>query len=508
MTNHDHDLHVSSADSSESFEDALRDSIKRTPWLFASGLFHAVLFLVLAQFPWSVAREVPADITMFAEAPAQVDPIDPPEPPEPLEPQEVETDEPIDLPEVTEDPLDHDVPYEDPSPDQSPINAPFESNRWNDVLGVGGFAGGPGGGGSGSKRRARPGGRANQAVDLGLEWLVRHQDPRGFWSCAGFSTMCSTNACDGDGSPVHDVGVTGLALLAFLGSGHDPDHGRYKRVVLNGLRWLADAQDAETGCFGEPNGHEQFLYDHMLASLAMTEAYGMCRRPTLLPVAQRGVSFIQMARNPYRAWRYHYPPSGQDDVSVTGWAVLALKSAKEFGLRVDDAALDGARLYLDEMTDPNTGRTGYMARGGYSSREPGMAERWPHEKTEAMTAVAMLCRAMLGEDPQKSPALRAGADLLRKQLPLFDAAAGTVDYYYWYYGSYAMWQMGGRDWDVWQTKMLDAVVQTQRHDGDEKGSWDPQFDPWGHRGGRVYSTAIMTLCLEVYYRYDRVLGAR
>jgi len=68
--------------------------------------------------------------------------------------------------------------------------------------------------------------------------------------------------------------------------------------------------------------------------------------------------------------------------------------------------------------------------------------------------------------------------------------------------------MGGQDWDVWQRKMLDAVVNTQRRDGDEAGSWDPQFDPWGHRGGRVYSTAIMTLCLEVYQRYDRLSSTR
>ena len=31
------------------------------------------------------------------------------------------------------------------------------------------------------------------------------------------------------------------------------------------------------------------------------------------------------------------------------------------------------------------------------------------------------------------------------------------------------------------------------------GSWDPS-GPWGRYGGRLYSTAISTLTLEVYYR--------
>ncbi len=71
-----------------------------------------------------------------------------------------------------------------------------------------------------------------------------------------------------------------------------------------------------------------------------------------------------------------------------------------------------------------------------------------------------------------------------------------------------MYQMGGSQyWKPWQKAMEKAVVKSQKHDGDFKGSWDP-VGPWGHVGGRVYSTACMVLCLEVYFRYARVLGAR
>ena len=514
MPHQEHQLGIHSAYASgharaTTFEEELREYLKKTPWLAASAVFHMVVFMILMQFPWQVMGPPEEGIVFTAMVPEQdVDPMDDPDPEkiekQQIEPVETQLDDPI--VDVTEDPIDD--PNE-PVP-LPPINNPFDGKGKNDVIGVGGGGGGPGGGSGGLGRRSARGGptASQRVVDLGLDWLSRHQDPRGFWSCAGFSDMCRTNRCDGGGDQMHDVGVTGLALLAFLGSGNTANFGKHKLVVRKGLKFLVDLQDPETGCFGEVNSHQAFLYDHALASLAVTEAYGLSKWPFLKEPAQKGINFIHSARNPYKAWRYAYPPDGNNDMSITGWMVMALKSAEDFGLRVDHSALEGAKLYLDEMTDENTGRTGYLSKGGYSAREPGMAERWPEMKTEAITAVGMLCRIFLGEDPEKSPALRSGADLLRKQLPLWDEKEGTIDFYYWYYGSYAMFQLGGKDWEKWQTRMLDAVIKTQRQDGDEAGSWDPQFDPWGHRGGRVYSTAIMTLCLEVFYRYDRVLGAR
>ena len=53
-----------------------------------------------------------------------------------------------------------------------------------------------------------------------------------------------------------------------------------------------------------------------------------------------------------------------------------------------------------------------------------------------------------------------------------------------------------------------AILDHQRRDpGCLHGSWDPA-DAWGEEGGRVYATATLALCLEVYYRYPRVFGAR
>ena len=102
----------------------------------------------------------------------------------------------------------------------------------------------------------------------------------------------------------------------------------------------------------------------------------------------------------------------------------------------------------------------------------------------------------------------SGRESFRNRLPDWDIDRGTIDYYYWYYGSYAMFQMAGQDWKIWKNAMVKAIVNNQITEGCLKGSWDPARDPWGDCGGRVYSTALCTLCLEVFYRYGNILGAR
>jgi len=305
---------------------------------------------------------------------------------------------------------------------------------------------------------------------------------------------------------LHDVGVSGLALLAFLGDGSTLHGGPHKDVVTRGVRWLREQQDIETGLIGEEIGHN-FLYDHSIASLAICEAYYFSKSALLRGTAQMSVNYIMRARNPYGAWRYEVPPNGDNDTSVTGWMVFALASAADAGLKVDDDAFVGALTWIEDATDPATGRVGYDSMGSVSSRINGLNDHFPPEKGEAMTAVGLLCRFFLGQDPAETPVMSKHAELLSRTPPEWDPEGYGCDMYYWYYGSYAMYQMGGRHWKEWNRAMKSAVVESQRRDGAHTGSWDP-VGPWGHSGGRVYSTATMALCLEVYFRYARVIGAR
>ena len=270
---------------------------------------------------------------------------------------------------------------------------------------------------------------------------------------------------------------------------------------------LRSQQQEDTGLIGTDASHH-FIYDHVIATLAMCEAYGLSNYRSLKPTAQRAINYLQAHRNPYGCWRYQRQ-AGDNDMSVTGWAVLACVSAREFGLLIDQKALGYADSYIDEMTDAN-GRIGYIDKGGLSSRHRGATEiDFPADRTECMTAVGLLCKCFLGHDPKKSPMMDQQAKVLMRKPPQWsrDTKGSWADHYYWYYGTYAMYQVGGPAWNQWSKAINDAVVKKQRADGNPKGSWDPE-DAWGADGGRVYSTAILALTLEASYRYARVIGGR
>ncbi|NOT31636.1 MAG: hypothetical protein HOP15_14410 [Planctomycetes bacterium] len=119
----------------------------------------------------------------------------------------------------------------------------------------------------------------------------------------------------------------------------------------------------------------------------------------------------------------------------------------------------------------------------------------------------MLVRIFCGRTLASDDRIGKGADLLGKKLPVWEAEGGSIDYYYWYYGTLALHQVGGPRWEKWNAALKTALVEHQRRDErqDEYGSWDP-IDPWSSEGGRVYATALNCLTTEVYYRYPRVFG--
>ena len=493
----------------ESFHDVLYDWMERAPWMLVSGALHFVLFLIVAAIPWSVFE--PADeqtIVAEIEAPLEDEVIEEPiEEPEEITPEETEIEPVIEEFTPTESESDSDDDS-DPSAVSDVVRSnPFDSIGTNGDLGIGGGADGGGGGFGGSGRRKPGSPHTERAVRDGLQWLKNHQDEDGSWDTDEF--MLHDPADDqttGPGDPNHDVGMTGLALLAFLGDGHSMTRGLHKDVVKRGAQYLISTQDKETGLIGEAIGHGYF-YDHALACLSLCEMYRIDRSILLKIRAQKAIDYLSRHRQPYGVWGYQPPPSGTSDTSVTGWALFAMKSAQDGGLRVDVEAFKATLLWLEEMTDPGTGRVGYTSRGSRSSRVPGINDHFPEDRGEALTAVGLLCRFFLGQTPDETPMMRTQADLLAKTPPRWDPESGDCDMYYWYYGSYAMFQMGGSHWRDWNKEMKGAVVDSQRHDGAADGSWDPA-GPWGPQGGRVYATATMVLSLEVYYRYARLTGAR
>jgi hypothetical protein len=225
--------------------------------------------------------------------------------------------------------------------------------------------------------------------------------------------------------------------------------------------------------------------------------------------AQRGIDFVLKAQNPYSGWRYSFPPNGDSDTSVTGWMVMVLKSGIMSGLSVDEGAIKSAMNWINEMTDPSSGRTGYVEMGSAPSRLTELMAVFPAERSESMTAVGVLTRIFAGQTLDNDPMIVKGAELMLGKPPVWNPGSGDIDFYYWYYATLAMHQVGGSRWDKWNEALKTAVIDKQRvvKTEDEYGSWDP-VDPWSTVGGRVYSTTLNCLSMEVYYRYPRVFGTK
>jgi biopolymer transport protein ExbD len=344
------------------------------------------------------------------------------------------------------------------------------------------------------------------AVEAGLEWLKNHQAPAGHWDSDGFEAQCKKKKkCGNTGAPLFDPGLTGLSLLSFQGYGETHKTPRFGSVVRNGLKYLKGIQDAE-GCFG-PRTSGHFTYNHAISTMAMVENYALTGSPLFHASAQNGVNFIHECRNPYLGWRYGVKPV-DNDTSVTGWMVMALHAAKSAGLETDPDAFEGAMNWLGKLTDPRTGRTGYTHVSNGPARPQELLDLFPKGRTESLTALAVLMRFHCGAKADDEFA-RKGLALCLKVLPRYDEADGSVDFYYWHFGSLALFQAGGDGWRTWNAAMKKALVGSQKKgaDDDRRGSWDP-MDPWGADGGRIYATALNTLTLETYYRYARFVKAK
>ena len=306
--------------------------------------------------------------------------------------------------------------------------------------------------------------------------------------------------CSGAGNAAYDAGVTGLALLAFLGAGYTQAEGSYQETVGSGLAWLRSIQ-TEEGLIGTRDS-PRFQYNHACAALALIEAYGMTQAEPLHASAQKALEWILHSKNEKLGWRYGVA-DGDNDSSVTSWMGGVLKSAAMSGLEVDPQALRDAVAFADEMTDPITGRTGYQTRGGRSSRAGEKeAHQFPPQNSEALTAMGVFTR-ILARSGREDPMVLKGVDLLATCPPRWEPA--YVDFCYWHFGSLAMFQVGGAPWTKWNKAMKSAIHPRQHRDPKRHdfGSWDP-VDAWSGEGGRVYSTAMLCLCLETYYRYPRI----
>jgi hypothetical protein len=364
------------------------------------------------------------------------------------------------------------------------------------------------------------------AVARGLKWLALHQAPDGHWSLHEFHRYAHVNDVVGPGAKIYDckcggavsrqndIAATGFGLLPFLAAGqtHKPNTDKdqkedYSKTVKAGLEYLI-AKQGQNGYFGGD------MYAHGIATIAMCEAYGMTSDPLLKGPAQKAVRHIVDAQHEQGGWRYSAKAAG--DMSVTGWQLMALKSAQMAGLEVPKSTLTLVDRFLDSCENQRevTVDGKKEKRGGGYGYLPNSGE------SPAMTAVGLLCKQYLGVGP-RNPGLLGGVERLKENPPGKEQPGNVNNIYYEYYATQVMHHMGGDSWEYWNKgeATVDGKVQ-KVHNGirdsllsrqdklanlDESkkhqdGSWTPNGEGLND-GGRVMWTSLSLLSLEVYYRH-------
>lgn len=333
--------------------------------------------------------------------------------------------------------------------------------------------------------------QSESAVEKGLAWIVRHQqfdpDKRYFGS---WNFDLSRHGIRNSGEATSRTAATALALLALLGHGNTREQGEYKKPIQDGIYYLstqAKARATQPGYDLRDSPDSRGMYGHILATLALCEAYAMeeNKDPTLKMLAQGCLQWLLYAQDPEGGgWRYQ--PKEAGDVSITTWVIMVLKSAQMAGFEIPSQTLIKMDRFLDSIASKDKSKYSY---------QPGMP---PIASTTAMG----LCARVFTGSPRESEFLDTGTR------QIIDWGCDETDLYHDYYATLLLRHYGGPRWKVWNEEMRDYLVLTQETTGKEAGSWffnEPEKTN-NQIGGRLYTTALSVMILEVYYRYLPVYG--
>ncbi len=304
--------------------------------------------------------------------------------------------------------------------------------------------------------------RVDPAVEAALDYLARTQNPDGsFPSNFGDST-----------------GIPALVGMAFLSKGHLPTGEDYGSTINRCIDFVL-ANQKETGVLEKGHAGSGPMYAHNIATLFLSEVSGQVdpsrqeKIDEVLPKALKLILEAQKVKKDKRnqgGWRYH-PGSKDSDTSCSGWALMALRSAKLNGAAVPDDSIEAAVDYLKRHQSKDKGSFGYTD----TSRN-----------AKTLTGMGLLCLELSGM--HNSPESIKAADYVMSSFRSLPGA--QHEYYGNYYNAQGMFQLGGRYWSEYANWMYETYLEKQSSDG----SWNSRD------AGSIYGTAIMTLAFTVPYR--------
>ncbi|MCO5171423.1 MAG: terpene cyclase/mutase family protein [Planctomycetes bacterium] len=334
--------------------------------------------------------------------------------------------------------------------------------------------------------RGRPGdgevdARARKAIQRGLDFLARRQEPDGSY-------------VDGIGRKVNNtylatvgphVGVTALAGMAFLSNGSTPGRGPYGRQVQGCVDFVKGKVNAQ----GFITNQDSRMYSHAFATLFLAEVYGMAPSQDVLHALRRSARLIVTSQNEQGGWRYQ-PGAKDSDISITVCQVQALRAANNVGVQVPRETIEAAMSYV---------KRSYVGQATSFQNQPGgfwyqVHENFPLRPSRtsfALTAAGVT--ALYGAGEYDGPEIRGGLRFLfdPKQRPRARDMDDTFDYFYGhYYAVQAFFQAGEPYWSQWFPSLRDEIVAGQKPDG-----------RWQDLVGPNYATSMACIILQIPYRY-------
>ncbi len=342
------------------------------------------------------------------------------------------------------------------------------------------------GAGKGAKK-----GTGREAIENALRWIVKQQEEDGRWRLNGDYSDAGTIETD--------TGATALALLALLGDGQTHIDGGFQDEVRKGLDWLRQIQRANGDFFDiEEQGREAHFYSHAQATIAYCEALALTEDESLRGPAEKAVQFLVESQNQLLGgWKYRpLNDDGIGDLSVTGWALMALHSARMANIDVELNSFVLAERFLDSVQERPTTPAFYKYRPDFPIN---------NSQRLSMTAEGLLCRQWLGWPKNHLP-MQVGAQFLNDHLNTPEWKPNRRNVYAWYYTAQTLHNLGGKNWEQWFQHVLPLIVKGQARAGKDKGSWHP-LRPVGapqersREAGRLYLTVMCVLILETPYRH-------
>ena len=283
----------------------------------------------------------------------------------------------------------------------------------------------------------------------GLLFLQSTQNEDGTWSDSSYGSQ---------------PGVIGMAVLAFLSRGDDPEFGTFSKALNKAVQQVLKQQNGVTGYIGTS------MYNHGFATLALAEYYGLTNDSAIGPALKKATNLIVSAQktNPKGAWRYS-PESKDADTTVTGAQMVALFAARNAGIEIPDDAISKGKKFLLECQDEKGG-FGYTGNSGANLPR---------------TAIGSLILAL--DKDTKSDAFQKSIDYLRENARFGDQGH---KFYSLYYTAQAMFRSTAEDWNKWN---LENVRQLQAKQS-ENGSWNGNY-------GNTFATSAALLSMALNYRY-------